>query len=152
MAQDLCIDQTHAPCTPPQILISGGLPTLNPKSKETRPNAQATNDLDLTTIESVEALLSEYRGVLVVVSHDRQFVECTAERLFVLRGDGLVRLFDGSYSEVRTAADSAAAGDAPTGPCAPLLSASLRSAPLAFPLHSVVVNSRCTRWHMLHGV
>jgi hypothetical protein len=49
----------------------------------------------------VEALLSEYRGVLVVVSHDRQFVECTAERLFVLRGDGLVRLFDGSYSEVR---------------------------------------------------
>ena len=54
----------------------------------------------------MEALLSEYRGVLVVVSHDRQFVECTAERLFVLRGDGLVRLFDGSYSEVRTAADS----------------------------------------------
>lgn len=49
----------------------------------------------------MEALLAEYRGVLVVVSHDRQFVECTAERLFVLRGDGLVRLFDGSYSEVR---------------------------------------------------
>ena len=48
----------------------------------------------------MEALLAEYRGVLVVVSHDRQFVECTAERLFVLRGDGLVRLFDGSYSEV----------------------------------------------------
>jgi ABC transport system ATP-binding/permease protein len=61
---------------------------------------QATNDLDLTTIESVEALLSEYKGVLVVVSHDRQFVERTAERMFVLRGDGLVRLFDGSYSEV----------------------------------------------------
>lgn len=72
--------------------------------------AQATNDLDLTTIESVEALLSEYKGVLVVVSHDRQFVECTAERLFVLRGDGLVRLFDDSYSEVRTAADSTAVG------------------------------------------
>lgn len=63
--------------------------------------AQATNDLDLNTIEAVQALLQEYKGVLLVVSHDRAFVEAVAERLFVLRGDGLVRLFDGPYSEVR---------------------------------------------------
>lgn len=49
----------------------------------------------------MEALLADFKGVLVVVSHDRQFVNATAERLFVLCGDGLVRLFDGTYSEVR---------------------------------------------------
>ncbi len=50
--------------------------------------------------QAVEALLAEYKGVLLVVSHDRAFLEATADRLFVLRGDGLVRLFDGPYSEV----------------------------------------------------
>ena len=62
---------------------------------------EPTNDLDLQTVEVVEELLSEYKGCLLVVSHDRTFMENLADRLFVVTGDGLVRMFDGLYSEVR---------------------------------------------------
>lgn len=61
---------------------------------------EPTNDLDLQTVEVVEELLSEYKGCLLVVSHDRTFMENLADRLFVVMGDGLVRMFDGLYSEV----------------------------------------------------
>ena len=61
---------------------------------------EPTNDLDLQTVEVVEELLSEYKGCLLVVSHDRAFMENLADRLFVVSGDGLVRLYDGLYSEV----------------------------------------------------
>lgn len=53
--------------------------------------------------QAVEGLLAEFKGVLCVVSHDRAFLEATADRLFVLQGDGLVRLFEGTYSEVTAA-------------------------------------------------
>lgn len=62
---------------------------------------EPTNDLDLQTVEVVEDLLSEYKGCLFVVSHDRTFMENLADRLFVVTGDGLVRYYDGLYSEVR---------------------------------------------------
>ena len=64
---------------------------------------EPTNDLDLQTVEVVEELLSDYKGCLLVVSHDRTFMENLADRLFVVTGDGLVRMFDGLYSEVRHA-------------------------------------------------
>lgn len=60
---------------------------------------EPTNDLDLQTVEVVEELLSDYKGCLLVVSHDRAFMENLADRLFVVSGDGLVRLYDGLYSE-----------------------------------------------------
>ena len=61
---------------------------------------QPTNDLDLATVESMESFLAGYGGCLLVASHDRAFME-GLDRLFVLRGDGVVRLFEGSYSEVQ---------------------------------------------------
>ncbi|KAK9815778.1 hypothetical protein WJX72_009325 [[Myrmecia] bisecta] len=68
-----------------------------------RPNLlicdEPTNDMDLQTVESMEELLSEYGGTLLIVSHDRAFMDNLVDRLFVLRGDGIVRLFDGTYSE-----------------------------------------------------
>jgi len=68
-----------------------------------RPNIllldEATNDLDVSTVEAVEGMLEKFQGVLCVVSHDRAFLESTADRLLVLEGDGLVRVFDGPYSE-----------------------------------------------------
>ncbi|KAL6746405.1 P-loop containing nucleoside triphosphate hydrolase protein [Haematococcus lacustris] len=68
-----------------------------------RPNLlildEPTNDLDLATVEVVEELVRSYRGALLVVSHDRAFMDNVAERLLVLKGDGLVRLFEGSYGE-----------------------------------------------------
>lgn len=66
---------------------------------------EPTNDLDLQTVEVVEELLSEYKGCLLVVSHDRTFMENLADRLFVVTGDGLVRMFDGLYSEVSCCLD-----------------------------------------------
>lgn len=60
---------------------------------------QPTNDLDLATVESLEGFLAGYGGCLLVASHDRAFME-GLDRMFVLRGDGLVRLFEDSYSEV----------------------------------------------------
>ncbi|GIL85565.1 hypothetical protein Vretifemale_14058 [Volvox reticuliferus] len=68
-----------------------------------RPNVlildEPTNDLDLSTVEVLEEQVRAYRGVLLTVSHDRAFMDNVAERLLVLQGDGLVRLFDGTYSE-----------------------------------------------------
>lgn len=68
-----------------------------------RPNVllmdEPTNDLDLQTVEVVEQLLAQYKGVLLVVSHDRAFMDNVTNRLLVLKGDGLVRLFEGTYSE-----------------------------------------------------
>lgn len=69
---------------------------------------EPTNDLDLQTVEVVEELLSEYKGCLLVVSHDRTFMENLADRLFVVSGDGLVRLYDGLYSEVKSAVSQTA--------------------------------------------
>lgn len=80
-------------------------PHLN-RWSSTHPNlcnagvVQATNDLDVSTVEAVEGMLEKFQGVLCVVSHDRAFLESTADRLLVLEGDGLVRVFDGPYSEV----------------------------------------------------
>ncbi|GAX75302.1 hypothetical protein CEUSTIGMA_g2747.t1 [Chlamydomonas eustigma] len=68
-----------------------------------RPNLlildEPTNDLDLQTVEVVEEVVKAYKGVLLVVSHDRAFMDAVAPRLLVLKGDGLVRMFQGSYSE-----------------------------------------------------
>ncbi|KAG2438575.1 hypothetical protein HXX76_005125 [Chlamydomonas incerta] len=68
-----------------------------------RPNVlildEPTNDLDLSTVEVLEEQVKQFKGVLLTVSHDRAFMDNVAERLLVLEGDGLVRLFDGNYSE-----------------------------------------------------
>jgi ATP-binding cassette subfamily F protein uup len=60
---------------------------------------EPTNDLDLQTIEVLEDFLASYSGCLMVVSHDRAFMDNTVDSLFVLEGDGAVRGFDGSYTE-----------------------------------------------------
>jgi ATP-binding cassette subfamily F protein uup len=68
-----------------------------------RPNVlildEPTNDLDLQTVEVVEEVVRSYKGVLLVVSHDRAFMDGVADKLLVLKGDGLVRVFEGNYSE-----------------------------------------------------
>ncbi len=47
----------------------------------------------------LEEMLDEFKGCLLVCSHDRAFMDGTVDQLLVLRGDGIVRLFDGSYSD-----------------------------------------------------
>ncbi|MBS1584118.1 MAG: ABC-F family ATP-binding cassette domain-containing protein [Bacteroidetes bacterium] len=62
---------------------------------------EPTNDLDLPTLSVLENFLSEYSGCLVIVSHDRYFMDRLVDHLFVFEGGGLVRDFPGNYSDYR---------------------------------------------------
>lgn len=64
---------------------------------------EPTNDLDLPTLSVLENFLSEYQGCLLIVSHDRYFMDRLVDHLFVFEGDGVVRDFPGNYSEYRIA-------------------------------------------------
>ncbi|MEQ1799196.1 MAG: ABC-F family ATP-binding cassette domain-containing protein [Lacibacter sp.] len=62
---------------------------------------EPTNDLDLPTLAVLENFLSEYPGCLLIVSHDRYFMDRLVDHLFVFEGDGFVRDFPGNYSQLR---------------------------------------------------
>jgi ABC transport system ATP-binding/permease protein len=62
---------------------------------------EPTNDLDLPTLGILENFLSEYQGCLLIVSHDRYFMDRLVDHLLVLEGDGLIRDFPGNYSQYR---------------------------------------------------
>ena len=61
---------------------------------------EPTNFLDLESLESLEALLQEYDGSIIFISHDRQFVENIATRILEIHNNELI-LFDGTYKEFR---------------------------------------------------
>lgn len=60
---------------------------------------EPTNDLDLLTLQKLEDYLQTYKGCLLVVSHDRFFLDETVDQLFVFEGDGKVKGFMGNYSQ-----------------------------------------------------
>jgi ABC transport system ATP-binding/permease protein len=62
---------------------------------------EPTNDLDLPTLNVLEDFLSEFPGCLVIVSHDRYFMDKLVDHLFVFEGDGVIRDFPGNYSQYR---------------------------------------------------
>jgi ATP-binding cassette subfamily F protein uup len=62
---------------------------------------EPTNDLDLITLSTLEEFLESFTGCLVIVSHDRYFMDKLADHLFIFEGDGVVRDFNGNYSEYR---------------------------------------------------
>ena len=62
---------------------------------------EPTNDLDLPTLAVVENFLSEFPGCLLVVSHDRYFMDRLVDHLLVFEGDGVVRDFPGNYTQYR---------------------------------------------------
>jgi ATP-binding cassette subfamily F protein uup len=62
---------------------------------------EPTNDLDLPTLGILENFLSEYPGCLLIVSHDRYFMDRLVDHLLVLEGDGAIRDFPGNYSLYR---------------------------------------------------
>jgi ATP-binding cassette subfamily F protein uup len=64
---------------------------------------EPTNDLDLPTLAVLENFLSEYQGCLLIISHDRYFMDRLVDHLLVLEGDGVVRDFPGNYSQYRAA-------------------------------------------------
>jgi ATP-binding cassette subfamily F protein uup len=60
---------------------------------------EPTNDVDLDTLAALEGYLAEFNGVLVIVSHDRFFVDKVTQHLFVFEGDGVVKDYLGSLSD-----------------------------------------------------
>ncbi len=62
---------------------------------------EPTNDLDLPTLAVLENFLSEYQGCVLIVSHDRYFMDRLVDHLFVFEGNGEVRDFPGNYSQYR---------------------------------------------------
>ena len=62
---------------------------------------EPTNDLDIVTLNILEEYLKEFNGSLIIVSHDRHFLDKLVDHLFIFCGDGVVKDFIGSYSEYR---------------------------------------------------
>jgi ATP-binding cassette subfamily F protein uup len=62
---------------------------------------EPTNDLDIMTLNVLEEYLQEFKGSLIIVSHDRYFLDKCADHLFVFEGDGHIKDFVGQYSEYR---------------------------------------------------
>ena len=62
---------------------------------------EPTNDLDIVTLNILEDYLKEFGGSLIIVSHDRHFLDKLVDHLFIFCGNGLVKDFVGSYSEYR---------------------------------------------------
>ena len=62
---------------------------------------EPTNDLDIMTLNVLEEYLQEFKGCLLIVSHDRYFLDKTTDHLFVFEGNGHIKDFVGKYSEYR---------------------------------------------------
>ncbi|MCB0698055.1 MAG: ABC-F family ATP-binding cassette domain-containing protein, partial [Chitinophagaceae bacterium] len=62
---------------------------------------EPTNDLDLPTLSVLENFLENYQGCLVIVSHDRYFMDRLVDHMFVFEGDGVIRDFPGNYTQYR---------------------------------------------------
>ena len=62
---------------------------------------EPTNDLDLMTLATLEDFLQNFGGCLLVVSHDRYFLDKMVDHLFVFEGDGIIKDFNGTYREYK---------------------------------------------------
>lgn len=62
---------------------------------------EPTNDFDIDTLNVLEDFLEKFSGCLLLVSHDRYFMDHLVDQLFVFEGDGNIRLFNGNYSDYR---------------------------------------------------
>src|SRR5947208_9387977 len=62
---------------------------------------EPTNDLDLPTLNVLENFLSDFPGCVLIVSHDRYFMDKLVDHLFVFEGNGVIKDFPGNYSQYR---------------------------------------------------
>ena len=92
---------------PPSVLSGGEkrrlyLLTILMKNPNLLILDEPTNDLDIVTLNILEEYLKEYGGSLIIVSHDRHFLDRVVEHLLVFCGDGIVKDFIGTFSEYRS--------------------------------------------------
>lgn len=62
---------------------------------------EPTNDLDIVTLQTLEDFLEEFKGCVLIVSHDRYFIDRLVDHTFVLEGNGTIKDFPGNYTEYR---------------------------------------------------
>ncbi len=62
---------------------------------------EPTNDLDIITLNVLEEYLLDFPGCLIIVTHDRYFMDKLVDHLFILEGDGQIKDYNGTYSEYR---------------------------------------------------
>ncbi|HEX7494211.1 MAG TPA: ABC transporter ATP-binding protein, partial [Bacteroidales bacterium] len=62
---------------------------------------EPTNDLDILTLNVLEEYLAGFRGCVIVVSHDRYFMDKVVDHIFEYKGDGIIKDFPGNYSQLR---------------------------------------------------
>lgn len=67
---------------------------------------EPTNDLDILTLNVLEDFLESYKGCLLMVSHDRHFMDKLCDHLFVFEGDGVIKDFNGTYSDYRASQEA----------------------------------------------
>lgn len=60
---------------------------------------EPTNDLDIETMTILEDYLDHYEGIVIMVSHDRYFLDRTAKRIFAFEGDGVIHQYEGGYTD-----------------------------------------------------
>jgi len=93
---------------------------------------EPTNDLDMDTLDVLEEILSAYQGTLIVVSHDRDFLDQTVSKILAFEGDGVIEGYIGGYSdylEARVQKDKPQATEEKTGKSVSLSDAPEKSAP-----------------------
>ncbi|MBQ2522518.1 MAG: ABC-F family ATP-binding cassette domain-containing protein [Bacteroidales bacterium] len=76
---------------------------------------EPTNDLDILTLQVLEEYLLEFKGSMLVVSHDRHFLDRLVDHLFVFCGEGVVKDFVGNYTEYRSFLQDLRSGKASEG-------------------------------------
>ena len=62
---------------------------------------EPTNDLDVETLELLEEILTDYQGTLLIVSHDRQFIDNTATECYIFEGDGVLNKYVGGFFDAK---------------------------------------------------
>lgn len=67
---------------------------------------EPTNDLDIYTLEILEQFLRDYKGCLIIVSHDRSFMDNIVDHLLVFEGNGRIKDYAGNYTQYRASQES----------------------------------------------
>ena len=62
---------------------------------------EPTNDLDVETLELLEEILTDYQGTLLIVSHDRQFIDNVATECYFFEGDGVLNKYVGGFFDAK---------------------------------------------------
>ncbi|MHA8077020.1 ABC-F family ATP-binding cassette domain-containing protein [Aquirufa sp. TARAVU-A1A] len=81
---------------------------------------EPTNDLDLDTLQLLEDFLSEFQGCLLLVSHDRYFMDNLVDQLILVEGEGEVNFFNGNYTDYRISLENKEKEPAPVVKAAPV--------------------------------